>query len=82
MSSVRASYDEGFHLGVRYAEGDLHAQAPVDGLADELVQEAIEAREDRSRSWRAFKLGIARGYRDEVERHHAQILNFPTKEKT
>lgn len=63
MNSVREAYDEGYAFGLSYAEADLRNNAPCGGIADDLVADAVEARDDRYRSWRAFKLGIARGYR-------------------
>ena len=45
----------------RYA--DREDGAPLGGNAIQLRMEAVEARED-SPSWRAFKLGIVRAYRD------------------
>ena len=63
MSGWPLPYQEGFAVGQRYADADRENGYPLGSGADTVLAEAVEAREDISRSWRAFKLGIARGYR-------------------
>lgn len=60
---TRAEYEEGFSLGLQYAEADLRDSAAVDAEAESLKRDAREAREGSS-SFRAFRLGIVRGYRE------------------
>ena len=59
--STRESFEQGQALGYEYADADRADHAPTN--AEELRAEAVEARAD-SPSWRAFKLGIVRAYRD------------------
>ena len=59
---VSTQYAEGISLGYLYANADREEHAALGTLALTLRAEAIEARGD-SPSWRAFKLGIVRGYR-------------------
>jgi hypothetical protein len=61
--TVGQSYRDGLALGARYAEADRAQGWPGGTGALEVRAEADEAR-DGTRQWRAFKLGIARGYRD------------------
>jgi hypothetical protein len=63
--STHDEYREGLALGARYAEADRAQSFPGGTGALEVRAEAEEAR-DGTRQWRAFKLGIARGYRDAV----------------
>jgi hypothetical protein len=58
-------YREGLSLGHEYAQADRADRLPLASAAETLLAEAREARED-SATWRAFRLGIARGYRDAV----------------
>ena len=62
-TEVEQSYTEGLALGARYADADLAGGFPTGTGALEVRTEADEARAG-NRQWRAFKLGIARGYRD------------------
>jgi len=58
------SYRDGLSLGYEFAHAEYgYANFARGCMADELRAEAIEARED-SPSWRAFKLGVVRGYRE------------------
>ena len=57
-------YAEGFAVGQRYADADRENGYSLGSGADTVLAEAVEAREHAyGRSWRAFKLGVARGYR-------------------
>lgn len=62
---TRIEYESGLHVGYAYAEADRADSAPFASCAAELVAEAREAREDAP-CWRAFKLGVVRGYREDV----------------
>lgn len=63
--SLRDSYLDGVSLGIDFAAADLHDHAAVAVEAADLRAEARQARlDDTSASWRAFKLGIVRGYRE------------------
>ena len=64
-TEVEQSYAQGRALGARYAEADRADGFPGGSGALEVRVEAEEAR-DGTRQWRAFKLGIARGYREQV----------------
>jgi len=64
-TEVEQSYTEGLALGARYADADRAGGFPGGTGALEVRAEAEEARAG-SRQWRAFKLGIARGYREQV----------------
>ena len=64
-TEVEQSYAQGLALGRGYAEADRAEGFPGGTGALEVRAEAEEAR-DGTRQWRAFKLGIARGYRDSV----------------
>jgi hypothetical protein len=68
-TAVEQSYAQGFALGREYAQADRKDQRPFASSADEFRAEALQA----ARSWklsgrdhRAWKLGIARGYREEA----------------
>jgi hypothetical protein len=62
--STRESFQDGQSLGYEFAHAEYgYANFARGCMADELRAEAIEARAD-SPSWRAFKLGIVRAYRD------------------
>lgn len=62
-TDVSAQFSEGQSLGYGYAEADRKAHACYAAEEAELRAQAQEAR-DTSPSWRAFKLGIVRAYRD------------------
>ena len=64
----KESYEDGLALGYLYAEHDLFDHVPTNEA--ELRAEAVEARDDVP-SWRAFKLGIVRGYRNATRRQLA-----------
>ena len=64
-TDVEQSYAQGLSLGADYADADRAQGFPGGTGALEFRAEADEAR-DGTRQWRAFKLGIARGYRDAV----------------
>jgi hypothetical protein len=64
-TEVEQSYAQGLALGARYAEADRAQGWPGGTGALEVRAEADEARAG-NRRWRAFKLGIARGYREQV----------------
>jgi hypothetical protein len=64
-TEVEQSYAQGLALGARYADADRAGGFPGGTGALEVRAEADEAR-DGTRQWRAFKLGIARGYRMSV----------------
>jgi hypothetical protein len=67
-TALEQSYAQGFALGREYAQADREAQRPFASGAEELRREALEAYPwgDSKRSERAWKLGLARGYRDEA----------------
>ena len=63
--STRESYSEGLSLGYEYADEDRRQHAGFAAEESDLRAEARQARtDDASESWRAFKLGIVRAYRD------------------
>jgi len=61
--ATEVEYRAGLALGARYADADRAEGFPAGTGALEMRAEAAEARDD-IRTWRAYKLGIARGYRD------------------
>ena len=63
--STEAQYRHGLSLGADYADADRELGFPFGTGALEVRAEANEAR-NGTRQWRAFKLGIARGYREQV----------------
>lgn len=58
LPAIEAEYRAGFSLGVAYAEADRRDYVNAE---DALRAEARE--QNWTRGWRAFKLGILRGYR-------------------
>ena len=64
--STGAEYRHGLALGADYADADRAGGFPGGTGALEFRAEADEARRHGTRQWRAFKLGIARGYREQV----------------
>lgn len=65
MNPTDDHYRAGVSLGYLFAEADRHEHASFGAEENELRHDADMARED-SPSWRAFKLGIVRGYRQSV----------------
>ena len=64
---TQQNYRAGVELGREFAQADLAAYAATGTHALELRAEASEAlRYGSSRRWAAFKLGIARGYRETI----------------
>ena len=63
--STEAQYRHGLSLGADYADADRAEGFPGGTGVLEVRAEAEEAAAG-TRQWRAFKLGIARGYRDAV----------------
>ena len=63
--STEAQYRAGLSLGADYADADRAEGFPGGTGALEVRAEAEEAAAG-TRQWRAFKLGIARGYREQV----------------
>jgi len=63
--STEVEYRAGLALGARYADADRAEGFPGGTGTLEVRAESDEARDDTRRR-RAFKLGIARGYREQV----------------
>ena len=66
MSSAKQQYQDGFHVGFKWAEHDIANSIPTGGYELEARQEAHARLNNSSRLDAAYWYGIARGYRSVV----------------
>ena len=74
-------YEDGFHVGRRWAEADIANSVPTGGYELEARQEARTRLNYSSRRDAAYWYGIARGYREVVrsERRRADSVETATE---